>query len=215
MVTLLITRPLYEHTTHYLHFWSKKIIDFAKKRGNKILDLSQDKVNRKNLESILRKMKPELVLLNGHGEKDRIYGQNDKDLVIAGENEDLLENKIVYVVACDSSEELGPKCVENGATCYIGYKEKFLFWTKPSYATKPLEDPRAKLFLEPSNLISESLLKGHTTQEACAKSVAAIRKNIQHLTATDSPDQFMIPDLIWNMENLECLGDHNAKLESL
>ena len=148
MVTLLITRPLYEHTTHYLHFWSKKIIDFAKSRGNKVLDLSEDKVNRKNFENILRKMKPKLVLLNGHGEKDIIYGQDDKELIIAGENEDLLENKIVYVVACD-------------------------------------------------------------------KSKIAIRKNIQHLIATNSPDQFMIPDLIWNMENLECLGNQNAKLESL
>ena len=215
MVTLLITRPLYEHTTHYLHFWSKKIIDFAKSRGNKVLDLSEDKVNRKNFENILRKMKPKLVLLNGHGEKDRIYGQDDKELIIAGENEDLLENKIVYVVACDKSEELGPKCIENGVTSYIGYKEKFLFWTNPSYATKPLEDPRARVFLEPSNLISESLLKGHTTQESYDKSKTAIRKNIQHLIATNSPDQFMIPDLIWNMENLECLGNQNAKLESL
>jgi len=212
MLTLLITRPLFEHTTHYLFNWSKKIIDFAKSRGNEVLDLKEERVTRKNFESILRKMNPKLVLLNGHGKAEAVLGQNNEPVLIAGENEDLLCDKIVYALSCKSSQILGQKSVQNGAVTYIGYKEDFLFYTNSSYSARPLEDPRAKMFLEPSNLIPLSLLKGHTTQEVCTKAKDAFLKNIQHLIATNSPDQFMIPDLLWDMENLDCLGNKNATL---
>ncbi len=214
MATLLITRPLFDHTTHYLFHWSKTIINFAKTKKNKVIDVKEDRVNKKTFDSVLRKMNPNLVLLNGHGEKDVVLGQNNEPILIAGENEDLLAGRIIYALACKSAQILGKKSIESGAIAYIGYKEDFLFYTNSSYSARPLDDPRAKMFLEPSNLISISLLKSHTTQEACEKSKSAILKNIQHLTAINSPDQFMIPDLLWNMENLECLVDQNAIINS-
>jgi len=214
MLTLLITRPLYEHTTHYLAHWSKKIIDFAKAKGHQVIDVKEKRVNRKTFESMLRKMNPALVLLNGHGEAEMVYGQNNEPILIAGENEDLLADRTVYALSCKSTQIVGRKSIENGAKTYIGYKEDYVFYWHSQYAAKPLDDPRARLFLEPSNLISLSLLKGHTAQEACEKSKEAILRNIQYLTATNSPDQFMIPDLLWNMENLECLGEQNSRVTS-
>jgi hypothetical protein len=214
MVTILITRPQYELTTHYLFSWSKKIIEFAQSRGDKILDLKGKRVTRENFEVMLRKMSPQLVLLNGHGNDNVVCGQDDEEILIANDNEVLLGEKIIYALACRTSNILGKKSVDNGATCYIGYQEDFLFWTHPNYATKPLDDPRAKMFLEPSNLLSTSLVKGHAAYEAVAKTKKAMLENIQKLIATDSPDQFMIPDILWDIGNLVCLGDQNAKLKS-
>lgn len=116
MVTILITRPLYDHTTQYLAQWSKKIIDLAKERGNQIVDLKNNRVTRKIFEDIVRKIQPKLVLFNGHGESDTILGQHDKPLVIAGENEDLLARRIIYSLSCKSAQIVGPKSIENGAT---------------------------------------------------------------------------------------------------
>lgn len=208
MLTLLITRPRYEPTTHYLFFWSKKIIEAALTKNLKVIDLKENRANKKELTSIINKIKPELVVLNGHGDADLITGQNGEVLIKVGENEKLLTGKIVYALSCKTAKSLGPKSVAEGTRCYIGYKEDFLFFHKN--VTRPLEDPWAGFFLEPSNQIAISLIKQHTPQEACEKTRNMYLKNIQELIVSNSPDSFLIPHLLWNMQFLTCLGDQSC-----
>lgn len=210
MASLLITRPLYEGTTHYLFFWSQDVINFAKSKSYKILDLKRKKANRKALESYLKSKQPNLVLFNGHGASDLIAGQDDEVIIKAGENEALLKGTVVYALSCKTGKVLGPKSIDKGTIAYIGYKEDFNFWTNSSYTSRPNNDPRAKLFLEPSNQIALSLLKGHSAKEACDKAKNAFRENVTKLIATNSPDQFVMPDLIWNMVHLAHFGDGDA-----
>lgn len=213
MARLLITRPLYEGTTHYLFFWNEDVINFAKRRSYKIVDLKTKKANRKTLESYLNKIKPNLILLNGHGSSDLIAGQDDEVIIKVGENEELLKGTIVYALSCKTGQILGPKSIEKGTISYIGYKEDFNFWVNSTHSSRPNSDPRAKLFLGPSNKIALSLLKGHSVKDSCNKAKEAFRENARKLIATNSPDQFVIPDLIWNMVHLTHFGDGNAVVE--
>lgn len=74
MISILITRPRYEITTHYLYYWSALIIKLAKDSGNKIFDLEKNKATRKNVESYLSKRTPEVAIFNGHGNQCSITG---------------------------------------------------------------------------------------------------------------------------------------------
>ena len=92
--SLLITRPFYENPTNYLYHWSEPLIKLAKDKGFEVIDLTREKVVRKEVEGRLKKVNPELVVLNGHGSVDEVFGQDGKTLFVKGENEALLANKI-------------------------------------------------------------------------------------------------------------------------
>lgn len=209
MTTLVITRPNYEKTTYYLFHWNKKVIASAKAKQITVIDLSEEKANKKNLTNALTKKKPELVILNGHGSEDLITGQNDEVLIKANENEDLLKGKVVYALSCKTAKVLGPASIQKGTKAYIGYKEDFTFWFKSS---RPLKDKWACLFLEPSNAIPLGLIKGHSIEEVFLKAKSLYLKNIRNLIATGSTDNFLIPDLVWDMNNLIILGNFNFKV---
>lgn len=209
MTILVITRPNYEKTTYYLFHWNKKILQEARGKKVKVLDLAEDRANKKELESVLSKMKPQLVILNGHGSSDFITGQNQEILIKVGENEELLQGSIVYALSCKTSQVLGPASVKKGCKSYIGYTEDFTFWFKNP---RPLDDTWARLFLEPSNSIPIGLIKGHAVKEVFEKAKSLYLKNIQTLIVTKSPDSFLIPDLLWNMNHLSFDGAGNSHL---
>lgn len=209
MTILLITRPNYEKTTYYLFHWNKEILQEAKNKEIKIIDLSESRANRKEFQSVIAKMNPQLVILNGHGSSDQITGQNGEVLIKVGDNEGVLKGKIVYALSCKTSQALGPASVKKGCISYIGYSEDFTFWFKNP---RPLDDKWAPLFLEPSNYIPIGLIKGHSVKEVFEKAKSLYLKNIQMLIATKSLDSFLIPDLLWNMNNLHVDGSQEAFL---
>lgn len=77
---------------------------------------------------------------------------------------------------------------------------------------KPLEDKTAELFLEPSNYIPVSLVKGHTAGDANNRSKKLFRRNIERLVieGPSSDDYNAIRYLLWDMTHQVCLGDENA-----
>jgi len=162
----------YDPTTYYLFHWSQKVIDFAEKKNINIIDLQGERANKKEFTNIVVKRRPYLVLFNGHGTKDSIDGHNNETLIKAGENEDLLKNKIIYALSCET----------------------------------------AKLFLEPSNQITISLLKGHTTGDSHQRSQNSFLKNIQKLLSSESAETYLARFLVWDMRHQVCLGNREASL---
>ena len=76
----------------------------------------------------------------------------------------------------------------------------------------PLQDKTAELFLEPSNYIPISLLKGHTAGDADNRSKKLFRKNISRLMV-EGPSSYNYDDIIWllwDMKNQVCIGDEGA-----
>lgn len=205
--SLLITRPFYDEATSYLYHWCKGIIKFAKMRNIPTIDLEGKKANKRELESRLKKIKPEIVMLNGHGSEDSVLGQGGEAIVIRGDNESILSGKIVYVRSCKCASGLGKSCIKNNISAFIGYQEDFIFVYDDSKVTRPLQDETAKLFLEPSNQVVISLLKGNSANESHQKAINAYLRNIRKLSTSEvsHEDATLIRYLIWDMYNQVCL----------
>jgi len=202
---LLITRPLYDKETYYLYHWTKLLVREARNKQWRVFDLEKKKATRKNTESYLKKQNPELVVFNGHGNAFCVTGQNDEPLIKVGENTNLLKNKTVYARACNAGKLLGIEIVKMGAKNFIGYKELFHFWTKEENVHDPLNDDYAQPFFECSNQVVTSLIKRKTAMEANNDSIQAYRKIISGLLTSKSFNSFLVPDLLWNMNNQVCL----------
>lgn len=214
MKKVLATRPEHDDTMHYLSKWCKAVLDFAKTKGFKVLDLNQERANRKEVEGMLSKQNPDLVIFNGHGNVNVVGGNKNEPLVISGKNEEFLANKLVYAISCKSGKVLGPKSVKAGASSYIGYVDDFIFFYDPNIMTHPTDDKTAKLFLEPSNEVAISLIKGKTASESSAKSKELFKKNITKLLSSEASneDSIYARYLWWDMKNQVCLGEATSKL---
>jgi len=211
--SLLITRPEHDPTTFYLSQWSKTIIEEAKRKGIKVIDLHRKKANRKKVIGILEKRNPKLVILNGHGDDSSVAGYNDEIILKEGDKK-AVESKIIFARSCKSAKSLGPNAINQGAIAYLGYKEDFWLVYTEAKIFRPLEDKTAKLFLEPSNYIPISLLKGYSISDANNKSKALFRKNIEKLIieGPKSDDYFALRYLFWDMIHQVCLGNKDATL---
>lgn len=211
---LLVTRPLYggDGGIYYLFHWATIYIKFAKTKGNEVLDLDEKRANRKDLTSILKKTKPHLVCFNGHGNYDSVTGQEGEILVKAKDNEEILKGTIVHILACSSGKILAPSCIQKGAEAIIAYKEEFWFFYDRQGTSKPLIDSTAKLFLEPANLVINSLLKGNTVEESYNKSQKLYKENIQKVLASNSSEGYLAKFLIWDMVNQVPIGNKQATL---
>lgn len=214
MAKVLITRPEHDPLTRHLSYWNGKVIDFAERKGSSVVDLHKEKANRKEFEGRIKKVDPSLILLNGHGNDIIVAGHDNEPLVKDGENEELLKNRITYAVACSSARKLGLSCVDKD-TAFIGYNEAFILNLDRRFLNNPLNDKRAERFLDPSNRIALSLLKGHTCEEASENSKKAFKKNIIELLLEGYKDPDALDDaknLLWNMNHQVCLGDKSKSL---
>lgn len=202
---LLVTRPKHDPVTHYFWYWAGLLINEAKKKGLRVIDLEKTKANKKNLESYLKKQQPDTLIFNGHGSSDCITGHDNEMLVEANVNPEILKDKVMYMRSCESGKVLGPTAIKHGARAFIGYDEPYQFWTGQDAIREPLKDPLAKPFLTTSNQIGISLIKGKTPKEAHADSIAVYKKEIAQLLQSDSENTFLVMALMWNMQHQVCL----------
>ncbi len=206
---MVITRPNHDLTTTYLSTWSESLITETKKRGGKVADLFGRRANRREFESVIRKTKPALVVMNGHGSADSVTGYDNVPLVVVDDNEKILSDAVVYARSCQSASKLEPSCITHGTRAYIGYTEDFVFFIDEQTMTRPLRDTTAKLFLEPANHIVVSLLKGHSVKEANIRSKQMYADAMRHLSTSETPKELqeLVPYLRWNMVHQVCIGD--------
>ena len=208
---LLITRPEHDAGTNYLSKWSKKIIDLAVDRGIKVIDLHREKASRNRVIGTLEKTGTKLVILNGHGSDNSVHGHNN-EVILKEDDSKAVKDKIIFARSCRSAKSLGKNSIAQGALAYLGYEEDFIMLSDETSAGKPLEDKTAELFLEPSNYIPVSLVKGHTAGDANNRSKTLFKKNIERLVieGPSSDNYTAIRYLLWDMDNQVCLGNENA-----
>lgn len=210
----LITRPNHDLITNYLFHWSTQVIKEARDKNFQILDLKGRKANKRDFESYVKKHKPALTFFNGHGSSSVVCGYDDEILVEAEKNEILLSNVVVYARSCSAAEYLGYRCVQEGTVAFVGYrKDYFLGYSQPKIV-RPLEDDVAKLFLEPSNLIPISLLKGNSVGGSFKKSQEAMRRNVRFMNSSLArPSQKDAAPYLWrNIKSQIVHGDQEACL---
>lgn len=210
---ILVTRPNHDHGTNYLYYWTKLIVDKAFKMGFSVTDLLSQKATKKNFVSYYVKHKHKLVFLNGHGDDDLITGYNDEVLVDTLKNKLNMVGSIVVARSCMCAKVLGNFLVANGSLAFIGYKDDYVIKTSRKYTTKPLLDPMASLYLEPSNMIVESLLKGKNVSDADVKSRRMLLRNISKVLSGGSKDKDdTVRYLYHDFKNQVVIGNLNARL---
>ncbi len=154
------------------------------------------------------------MFINGHGNDSEITGHDYETLVKIGENEYLLAGRITYARSCSAAKVLGENVAENNSTTFIGYNRSYILGRNPLKVASPLDDEVAKLFLEPSNLIPISIIKGRTAEEAYNKSQEAMRKNFSFmLSSKATSNQRDAAVYLWsNLSSQVLLGDKLAHL---
>lgn len=209
--SVLVVRPDHELVTKYLCVWSDEIISLLEQKGINKLDLKGKKATRKDFESYIKKHKPSVIFLNGHGNAGTIAGYDDKTIV---DVTSVLEEAIVYARSCDAGRELGPALIARGTRAFIGYNRKFILGYLPDKVMHPRKDPIARLFLEPSNLAVSTVLKGNTAAEAHDRSRAAMYKNFRRMISSIATfeERFAARWLWSNIKGQILLGNPIARM---
>ena len=161
----------------------------------------------------MKKLSPNIVMLNGHGNIDLVMGHQNQILIKAGLNEELLKSKIVYALSCKSAKVLGPKSIQAGALSYTGYEDDFIFVYEPELFSRPLLDKTAGLFLGPSNAFIESLIKGNSVGESFERSVNILKKNFNRALSTLESDSTTARFLWWNLRNFISHGNLDVSIK--
>ena len=209
----LFTRPDYDPVTKYLSAWAKILIDEARAKAIEIIDLDGAKANRKELEGRLKKKRPSLVMLNGHGNDDCVTGQDDEPLVEVGENAQVLSGCITYAVSCNSATRLGREVGAYPDTAYVGYEKKFSFMHTHGFFKRPEDDPAARPFMEFSNQVVRGLIKGHTAEESVQRAKEVGELHLRKLESSLSdPNIQMAAAFLWrDISHLVVHGEGDKK----
>lgn len=170
-VEVFITRTKYDPPTGVLFPWSNEIIEFLKMKGitHKVLD--KERVTRKNIDGLIEPLNPRLIVFNGHGDNDEIYGHKDEVIIKVGENTSLLDSKIVYARTCFAADGVGAEFKNMSSdSCFIGYSDFYYVVSDDKHATRPHLDPLTKPARLSSNKIILEILKGKTVKESLEES---------------------------------------------
>lgn len=211
---LLVTRPKYDDGTEYLSAYALEVIKKVKEKIS-IKDFEGKEVNKKNIEKYLKRKNPRLFFLNGHGNEYEICGHKE-EVIFSLNNVNLLKNRITYARACFSANVLGHKAVKDNPGCFIGYIYPFSFWMDGRRSATPLKDKVAGMFLNPSNEIVFSLLKGETTKKADENSKKMMITNMKEILAMEQknePGATGMLQILWdNYDGQVVLGNEDATI---
>lgn len=195
---MIITLPRYDYVTEYISQFSSEIIDEAKKKGINVKELKDEKANRKEFETVVKKLNYKLIVFNGHGSDKSIEGQNGI-LVECKTNDFILKERITYARSCNAGKVLGKSCMKNNKNgCFLGYELPFMFYIDKNWISTPKRDNIAPLFLEPSNLVPISLIKGNSALYAHENSKKQILKNIRKILRKEDKESFLFAEALWN-----------------
>lgn len=195
---IIITLPRHDDETEYISKFSEVIIKEATDKSIIVKSINDKDANKRNFEKIVKKLDYKMIVFNGHGTEKCIQGYKNEILVESGVNEDIIADKIIYARVCNAASVLGRTCTKDNNGCFIGYELPFMFYIDTRNTFNPLNDSTSRLFLEPSNLVPISIIKGNTTKEAHENSKKAILKNINKLLRNKDKESYFIAEAMWN-----------------
>lgn len=212
---ILISNADHDTWTRYLKSWTDKIRNAAAKSGRvDIVEISGDKATRENFEKALKTEKPDIIIVNGHGQPDVLHGYEWNILVHADSNPDILKDKITHAIACASLDEVGVKVVETGGRAYIGYTEDIYFYCSDKEKHEDrLADDAACLFLDPAFEVAIALIEGCSVEAAFLRGRNQYSLMMRNVLQSNIPDkeQYLI-QLFHHFRVFKFLGDGSASV---
>lgn len=191
MKRVLSTVANFELATYYLHDWAMMTLATTGRYGLDSTVLEGWMANEYRYETNIESVDPRFVWLNGHGDIDRLAGQNNEIILNLG-NVNTLNGRVCYAFSCLTAQQLGLGAVNAGCDCYIGYDETFVFYLDVN-AFSRITDKYAKWFMVPGMQIPLSLFQGKTTLHAYGDSQYVFDYGIDHWTESEDP---MAPQML-------------------
>ena len=125
-MTIVISRPIDKHerkpATKITNDWCQDVVDSFICGGLQVYDLSGT-FDREQVEYTLADPNVDMFVHYGHGINECLLGHNN-ECILDDFNVELLKDKVVVSINCDSAGDFGVECIEAGALAYIGYDEK-------------------------------------------------------------------------------------------
>jgi hypothetical protein len=149
----------------------------------------------------------ELLVGAGHGSPSLFCGHNNQVLLSANALPSSIKQKVIFLVSCETGQELGPALVAAGAQSYIGFKEDLVWILDGDKWPVPWSDKLGGLTMKPIVACMNSILDGNTVQTAFDTMLAGMQESIDQ---TD--DELVKASLQYNLKNAVLLGDGGTKI---
>lgn len=210
-----IARPLMsdqKDPTHITYQWGQRIIDHALSHGVDVLDITGKWIDYENINVLLSKNHPDLLVYTGHGCKNYLATQNGCSLTngwkedvcqnqcAKAPNLQLLKDAVVVTFSCHSASQLGKCAVKYGARAYVGFSDYMMFTSDGAGSQDLFRDALLPMAIE--------LINGKTVGEAVAVTKAALLAAAKQW----KPVKYMAIPFYWNYEYMQVEGDLNARL---
>jgi len=181
--------------------WLRFLIDEEAKKVNlPFLDLYKEQATKTNFETEMQRQDPLLVHLFGHGNYNLITCQNGQILLTGCTNDQILAERVVYVLSCKCGRDLGLSAVRKGAFSFLGYKENFTFDTLnvPYPPGDPLTDKVAEAFFRSHAAAIISYIHGNSVRKSYADSQHVFNYWIPII---EDIDPLYAADLVWDRDH--------------
>jgi len=188
----LIFRTNHDLPTQYLYAYIGKAIQYI---GDRI-ELNGKDANRENFENTIKNYPINVFIGGGHGDYDRFAGWENQIVLRACDNDNLLSDKIVYLISCRCARELGGSSVKKNAKVFIGYLEDFVFAIDDRYIDMPLNDPVAKSFFDPAIEVINTIARGESVDMAYYNSQQKFNEQIKYWYSKNVPEAPYIISLL-------------------
>jgi len=217
MKVIVVTAPDHDIVTETFAKHIKTIVSSADATFDVTVISSHD-VSMANLIHEIDSKDPHLVLLNGHGSPEALYGQNNEVLISTSHTGlDRYKDRIVHALACEAALSLGPKLITLGTKTFIGYVEPFGFCISKDVQGNYIDNGLPSLFIDPANKVVTSLMEGKTARESFNESQSLYVQSMKDVYSSTDPvisqdRSLILAFLLQDYRSQKVLGDETAKL---
>jgi len=199
------TRPDFDKATKCGKFWLAKVNEYATSRGYTVTDLAGDSANKTQFDNAITTQDPKFFHGVGHGNEDIFAGQNNEYLLQRCIDDDAMSGRIVYLLSCTTAKKLGPSIIEKTGLAFVGYNDLFGWYTSRRKDWKPRVDGLFWAWMDFTNVLANSILKGETVDSAVSKAIARINAWIDYWSAQEGYSA-IVEWLIADRDRLTKLG---------
>lgn len=188
------------------------VVQYARARGYGVADLFEAMAEQQEVYFTLHQQNPQGIFGFGHGSPYRFTGDSQTD-IFNMENTEWLDDRLVYLLSCQTGSVLGQGMVTDGADSFAGYTEDWTWACEGGTEVDPYEDKYGKCFFESANQLWISLLDGKSFGVAYQDCLNKYDEWITYwLNSGDMNAGTIVGYLAGNRNSLVLYGNPNAKL---
>jgi hypothetical protein len=152
----------------------------------------------------------DIIIAMGHGDVDVLTGQNEAVILEVDKYDPKeVKGKVIKLLSCQAGNKLGPDLVANGAICFMGYTDDYVWVMDADLASRPWADKIAAASLMPVVDGLNALLDGKTAREAFDIELDGYSRN-----AETEEDELVKSCIEFNHDNAVLLGDPGARIRA-